>query len=78
MNRALVWLGVISYGMYLWQFRPLEWAAERGVWLDHTVNENVFLYLAVGVGFTIPMAALSYYIVEKRFLKLKFSRRRSG
>ncbi|MCX6389982.1 MAG: acyltransferase [Solirubrobacterales bacterium] len=78
MNRVLVWLGVISYGMYLWQFRPLEWAAERGVWLDHTVNENVFLYLAVGVGFTIPMAALSYYIVEKPFLKLKFSRRRSG
>ena len=62
----LVWLGKISYGLYLWHFPILE------------VSKKVFdgrlhpaIYGTIGVIVTLIVAGTSYYLIEKPFLKLK-------
>ena len=84
MHKWLVWLGLVSYGIYLWQFKPFDWTSAK-VW-QHGWHFEIFgdkilgamvMYGAIAIGFTIPVAALSYYIVEKPFLKLKFKKKTS-
>ena len=60
--RPLVALGRISYGVYLWHFPmvflvPLRWRLEVRV--------------AVVVALTIAVAAASWWLIERRFLRLK-------
>jgi peptidoglycan/LPS O-acetylase OafA/YrhL len=75
--RPVVWLGLVSYGLFLWQAGPLlvifdqQWISS-GRW---AVRFAEFAVLAVAM--TIPLAALSYYFVERPFLRLKDPRRRS-
>lgn len=66
---VLVWLGVISYGLYLWHF-PITIAV-----MKHGVSG--WARFAVNCGAGIPLAAASYYFVERRFLIKKdaFGRR---
>ena len=66
----LVWLGKISYGLYmyheiaLWLKRYLD---DRVPWF---VNKDVLLTIAA-FATTVGMAALSYYVYERPFLALK-------
>ncbi|MBU2986874.1 acyltransferase [Saccharophagus degradans] len=60
----LVWLGSISYSLYLWHypiFRALREMAEF----------SPLLILIVGTGISVCIAALSYYFVEKPILAYK-------
>ena len=65
----LVWVGRISYGVYLWHF-PVFTVLER-----LGVHDWRLLVLA-GTGLTLAVSAASYYLIERRFLNLKsvFSR----
>ena len=56
-------LGDISYSLYLWQQTTLSLSAHLHLPLP--------IKLAVAVAFTIAVASLSYYVVERPFLKLK-------
>jgi peptidoglycan/LPS O-acetylase OafA/YrhL len=59
-SRVLVWFGVLSYSLYLWQQPFINRTS------DHLINAaplNVILAIAAAI--------LSYYLIEKPFLKLK-------
>jgi peptidoglycan/LPS O-acetylase OafA/YrhL len=64
-NRFLVYTGTISYGIYLLQKIPLD-AVKTFHWENHQ-----FLAMPVTTAATYAMAALSWNLLEKPFLKLK-------
>jgi peptidoglycan/LPS O-acetylase OafA/YrhL len=85
-SRLLSWLGVVSYGMFLWHVSLLGWligadySAARGLGpssplvrgLPDFVSDHVLLAaLGSTVALSVGAAALSYYLVELPFLRLK-------
>jgi peptidoglycan/LPS O-acetylase OafA/YrhL len=69
--RALGWLGLISYGIFLWQSGFItqfhNWGAD-----DPARGTAGFLLLTLtAFAGTVVAAALSYYLVERPFLRLK-------
>jgi peptidoglycan/LPS O-acetylase OafA/YrhL len=62
-SRVLVWIGNISYSLYLWHYLMYEFAKKEFA----TPGSEIF----VGVTLAFAIACASYYFVEKPFLKLK-------
>jgi len=72
---AVAWLGLVSYGIYLWHQPLAEWLTREGL-LD-TFDFAPFLVLTVvTIAITVVIAALSYYGVERPILRLKEGVRR--
>ena len=79
--RPLAWVGLISYGVFLWHFPLGVWLALQGGYpklhgggLDivHRVHPGAtFVLFAATLAVSIVVAAASYYIVELPFLRLK-------
>lgn len=65
--RPLVWLGDISFGIYLWHF-PVLRLMRRVIPGDWNTVEGSWLALLVCVAVTLPIATLSYRLVEKPVL----------
>ena len=63
---VLMWFGLISYGIYLWHVTVV---VALGVGGDST---DFWTALVGGTILTIPLAAASYYLVERPVLKLKY------
>jgi peptidoglycan/LPS O-acetylase OafA/YrhL len=63
-NKALVWVGMISYGLYLWHNLIFILVRER-------VSESPWIILALGGVISFVCAAASFYLLEKPCLKLK-------
>ena len=63
-NKTLVWVGTISYGLYLWHNLVFILVRER-------ITESPWLILILGSIISIPCAAISYYLLEKPCLKFK-------
>jgi peptidoglycan/LPS O-acetylase OafA/YrhL len=62
-SRVLVYLGVISYGIYLWHKPYTELAAR---WAgDGAISNDFFTQLAVIFGLTVITASVSYYLLER-------------
>jgi peptidoglycan/LPS O-acetylase OafA/YrhL len=61
-----VWLGLISYGLYLWSVTITVdlgvGGAEAGFW------PVLFLSFLI----TLPFAAASYYLIERPLMRLKY------
>lgn len=72
--RSAVYLGKISYGLYVWHLLALELVKQAvarpiplvGEWID----SSIFITLAA-LGVTIAIAAASYRFLEAPFLRLK-------
>jgi peptidoglycan/LPS O-acetylase OafA/YrhL len=64
-NRALVYIGTISYGMYMMNQLCCN-AVPKGLY-----NYNQYLFFFVTAGLTILAATISYYFYERRFLRIK-------
>jgi peptidoglycan/LPS O-acetylase OafA/YrhL len=69
-NRVLAWLGLISYGIFLWhhsivlELADLDWGGSR------------FLGIALSaVAISVLVASASYYLVERPILRFKDPRR---
>jgi peptidoglycan/LPS O-acetylase OafA/YrhL len=74
-TRALIWIGVISYGMYLYHY-PIEVElAERLLGHGHVLLGNhVLTVLLPALILTVLAGTASYYLVELPFLKRKYRR----
>jgi peptidoglycan/LPS O-acetylase OafA/YrhL len=65
-NRYLLWLGLISYGLYLWQ-------VSIGIELGFGNAEASFLTVLVGTTvIALPFAAASYYLIERPLMRWKY------
>jgi len=76
-NRAVYFLGLISYSLYLWHFVVMQQVqmlfADSYASLSHWVTFPLNTLAAIGV------ASISYYLVERPFYRLKpFSRVKAG
>jgi peptidoglycan/LPS O-acetylase OafA/YrhL len=59
-NRALAWLGLVSYGIFLWHYA-----------IAQQLDELPFLLLApTTLALSAAVAAVSYYVVERPLLRL--------
>lgn len=66
-TRAATWLGTISYGVFLWHL-PIMFAVQE--WLDLPLFGGQFwLRLLLTLALTVPVAAVSWYLVEHRVLR---------
>ena len=74
-SRALAWLGLVSYGVFLWHGRWNQYFLEKGAgtWLPG----GAFVSLTVLVlGTSLVCATASYYLVERPLLRFKDRRPR--
>ncbi len=65
-HRALLWVGIVSYGLYLWHNAVMEYVGQGdGGW------DAFLLLLAAGLVGGLLAAALSWRFLEKPILRLK-------
>jgi peptidoglycan/LPS O-acetylase OafA/YrhL len=65
--KPLVFIGLISYSIYLWHFFFLEIANATG--LSTAVSSGIGMLITLFI--TLFFSTISYYLIEKQFLKLK-------
>lgn len=61
--RWLVWIGSISYGLYLWHYPVFRSMRAMGF--------NLSITMTLGIGITFLIATVSYYFMERPILKIK-------
>jgi peptidoglycan/LPS O-acetylase OafA/YrhL len=67
---VLLWLGMVSYGIYLWQAAALDAVGEITP-LSVDVVDTSLWWVPVGVAACILAGALSWYLLERHALKLR-------
>ena len=68
-NRVLLYVGMVSYGVYLWHLAILEQMDRWGY--ESIANRTSVLWFVVVLPVAVAIASLSYYLVERRALGLK-------
>ena len=73
--RPLVWIGLISYSIFLWHEPLVRWMNAQGLVLSG--DGGFFVNTLALIGFTFALSALTYYCVEAPALRLKLSARQA-
>lgn len=74
---VIAWLGLISYGIFLWHFPILEALLHGGIvnwWPAHAYLVTAATTFAI----TIVCASISYYALERPLMRLKNRRRQTS
>ncbi|HYI80543.1 MAG TPA: acyltransferase [Thermoleophilaceae bacterium] len=71
----LAWLGLISYGIFLWHHTLMSWLIGHDV-MERVPGSGFVVLTALTLVLTVTCAAGSYYVVERPILRFKDSRRR--
>jgi peptidoglycan/LPS O-acetylase OafA/YrhL len=74
---AVVWLGEISYSIYLWHLPVLVYLYQHVAWFDRLRGVPLARPLAAA-GAIVAVSAASYYVVERPFHSGALSARRLG
>jgi peptidoglycan/LPS O-acetylase OafA/YrhL len=69
-NRWAAWLGLVSYGIYLWHFTTLTLLERAGFGGDEQLHPYIAWPLA-GLATAVVAAAASWYLIERPALTLK-------
>jgi peptidoglycan/LPS O-acetylase OafA/YrhL len=87
-SRTLAWLGLISYGIYLWQTPLLTWLSRHGgvTWLPEGHGQpgvslgrdasRLLSLTLLSAAVIVASAAVSYYVLERPILRFKDRRTR--
>jgi peptidoglycan/LPS O-acetylase OafA/YrhL len=68
---TLLWLGMVSYGIYLWQAAALHGIAEVTPLHNDVLEQTSLWWIPVGFAGCIAAGALSWYVLERPVLSLK-------
>ncbi len=68
-GRWLVWLGVVSYGVFLWHEPIARWVGEQG--LGVAGSPGFFVNALLVAFLTFTLSAVTYYFVEAPALRFK-------
>jgi peptidoglycan/LPS O-acetylase OafA/YrhL len=68
--RPLVWLGIVSYSIFLWHEPLIRWMNAHG--LVVAGDAGFFVNTLALAAFTFALSAVTYYCVEAPALRLKF------
>jgi peptidoglycan/LPS O-acetylase OafA/YrhL len=69
-NRVLLFLGLVSYGVYLWHLGVMLQFADWGLG-NHVLIHPYVHWALLGGAATVAIASLSYYLVERPALSLR-------
>jgi peptidoglycan/LPS O-acetylase OafA/YrhL len=69
-TRTLTYLGLVSYGIFLWHVPVLQGADRIGL-ADAVPLHPYVVYGLAGLGGAVVLASLSFHLVERPLLKLK-------
>jgi peptidoglycan/LPS O-acetylase OafA/YrhL len=72
---AFAWLGLVSYGIFLWQLPVLLAMDDLGI-NDLLASFQLPLTFALAFAVTVPLAAASYYAVERPLMRAAHRRGR--
>lgn len=69
-NPVLSWIGLISYGIFLWHSATIAYLVEAGAitWIP---GAGTYVLLGLTMVTAIMAGAISYYLIERPFLRLK-------
>jgi peptidoglycan/LPS O-acetylase OafA/YrhL len=76
-NPVLAWLGLISYGIFLYNW-PVVVALDRGGVTDWWPGAPFLVLTSMTAVITVACATASYYLVERPILRFKYRRRGGG
>jgi peptidoglycan/LPS O-acetylase OafA/YrhL len=74
-SRVLLWLGTVSYGIYLWHLQFVRWLGDN-VAISGSLNRTVILSVVATV-LAVSFAAVSYYGLERYAITAARQRARS-